>query len=130
MLVEGAGGICVPIRDDYLMSDLARDLDLPLLVVARPSLGTINHTVLTVRFAQAAGLQLLGIIINNYPSHPGLAEESSPGVIERLTGIPVLAKMPADPDMDTEGLQAGNLVLWIEESLLLDRLIAALTLHS
>src|SRR5439155_10175760 len=53
LIVEGAGGISVPLTETYLMSDLARDMGLPVLIVARPSLGTINHTVLTVHFARA-----------------------------------------------------------------------------
>lgn len=130
ILVEGAGGICVPLRNDYLMSDLARDLDLPVLVVARPSLGTINHTVLTVQYARSAGLQVVGVLINNYPAEPGLAERTSPAVIERLAGVPVLGCVPADAGVDESGLSTGTLATQMERSPWLKGIVATLTLHS
>lgn len=126
MLVEGAGGLCVPIKGNYLMSDLARDLDLPLLVVARAGLGTINHTVLTIRFALAVGLRVLGVIINNYPQTPGLAHSTNPDQIERLTGVPVLARVPTDAAVDAETHQLGHLVEWFAASTALEELIATL----
>ena len=64
MIVEGIGGLLVPIRKDYFVLDLASDLGLPVVVVARPGLGTINHTMLTVNCALKAGLTVAGIIIN------------------------------------------------------------------
>jgi dethiobiotin synthetase len=69
-------------------------------VVAKSGLGTINHTVLTVKAALAAGIEVIGVILNRYPDNPGLAEETNPGVIEALTGVPVLAKLPEVPDLD------------------------------
>lgn len=67
MLVEGAGGLLVPIADDYSMADLARDLELPLLVVARASLGTVNHTLLTLEVADRRGLPVAGVVISHGP---------------------------------------------------------------
>jgi dethiobiotin synthetase len=126
VMVEGAGGICVPITGTYLMSDLAREMELPLLVVARPSLGTINHTVLTVHFARAAGLEVLGVAINNYPADPGLAERTSPAVIEKLAGVPVLGFVAHDPKVDVDTGKAGETVTRMEGSALLERLLALL----
>ncbi|MFN3648302.1 MAG: dethiobiotin synthase [Armatimonadota bacterium] len=102
LFVEGAGGLGVPLRDDYLMSDLARDLELPVLVVARPSLGTINHTLLTVRFARSAGLRVMGVVISGYPDDPDLAERTSPAEIERLAGTPILGIVPRFPQADRQ----------------------------
>jgi dethiobiotin synthetase len=116
LIVEGAGGLCVPIRDDYLMSDLARDMELPLLVVARPSLGTINHTLLTLRYAQSAGLPVLGIVIGDYPPEPGLAERTSPAVIERLAGVKVLGMVNHDPGVDSDRGALGRTALQIEKT--------------
>ena len=101
VLVEGAGGLAVPIRDDYLMAHLARDLDLPLLVVARPSLGTLSHTFLTVRYAESLGLRVLGVVVSNVPSeyHQGLAERTNPQLLPRLTGVPLLATLQHDPNL-------------------------------
>lgn len=91
MLVEGAGGIMVPLSDDYLFLDLARDLKLPVLIVARPSLGTINHTLLTVLALRAAKIPIAGIVINYaQKGKAGLAERTSPRVIEEISEVPIL----------------------------------------
>jgi dethiobiotin synthetase len=67
---EGAGGLLVPITRGYLMRDYALDLGLPLIVAARPGLGTINHTLLTVESARAAGLRVLGVVLTPWPAAP------------------------------------------------------------
>lgn len=94
MIVEGAGGLMVPLAGGLLVADLVRELNLPLLVVARPDLGTINHTVLTCYSAQQMGLSVAGVIVNNYPDAPGLAERSAPHHIGSLCGAPVLGLWP------------------------------------
>ena len=100
-VVEGAGGLYVPLVGmHFLVLDLIRWLGLPLAVVAKSGLGTINHTVLTVKAALAAGIVVAGVILNRYPEAPGLAEATNPGVIEALTGVPVLAKLPEVPNLD------------------------------
>ncbi len=86
-VVEGAGGLYVPLIDtSFLVLDLIRWLKLPLLVVARAGLGTINHTALTVMAARQAEIEVAGIILNRYPKAPSLAEQTNPGVIEAITG--------------------------------------------
>lgn len=97
VLVEGAGGLLVPIRRDYFVADLARDLGLPLLIVARLGLGTINHTLLTVRQAQASGLNIVGIILNDITGGKrGVAEKTNIKVLPELCGIPLLGVAPYD----------------------------------
>ncbi len=64
LIVEGAGGVCVPIKDDFLMSDLIKFLGLDAVVVSRPNLGTINHTLLTVEHLRNKGINVRGVIIN------------------------------------------------------------------
>jgi dethiobiotin synthetase len=114
MIVEGAGGLMVPLAGGLLVADLVRELDLSLLVVARPDLGTINHTVLTCFSAQQMGLRVAGVIVNNYPEAPGLAERSAPHQIGSLCGAPVLGVWPhhdgADP-AETVAYLAG----WLNE---------------
>ncbi|MBW1918363.1 MAG: dethiobiotin synthase [Deltaproteobacteria bacterium] len=101
LVVEGAGGLYVPlINTKFLVLDLALWLELPLVVVTRPGLGTINHTTLTVKAAVQAGLEVAGIIINQYPDCPGLAERTNPEIIAALTGRPILGKVPYIPDFD------------------------------
>ncbi len=108
-LVEGAGGILVPLMGSFTYGDLARFLDLPLLVVARPSLGTINHTLLTIRVARAMGLKVLGVVISAYPSNPSVAEETNPHVIEVLGDVEILALIPPLAGVDTERGEMGEM---------------------
>lgn len=105
-LVEGAGGLLVPLADDYSMADLARDLGLRVLVVARPGLGTLNHTALTVEAARARGLDVIGIVISGFPAAPDLAARTNPAEMVRLAQAPLLGALPALPGVDTERGQA------------------------
>jgi dethiobiotin synthetase len=91
MIIEGAGGIMVPLSHSYLYLDLATALGLPVLIVARPGLGTINHTLLTISALRERGLSIAGIVINYSDNRrPGLAEKTSPRVIEKISRVPVL----------------------------------------
>ena len=100
VIVEGAGGLMVPLAGGLLVADLVRTLDLPLLVVARPGLGTINHTVLTCFAAQQMGLVVAGVIVNRFPDNPDTAERSATHHIGSLCGAPILGIWPncTDPD--------------------------------
>ena len=97
VLVEGAGGLMVPIAGDLLTSDLIKLLGLPTIIVSRLSLGTINHTLLTVRHALDCGLSVAGIILNQITPEIGKAEETNPKVIKRFSGISVLGRIPFIP---------------------------------
>jgi dethiobiotin synthetase len=95
MIVEGIGGLLVPIRKNYFVLDLASDLGLPVVVVARPGLGTINHTMLTVNYALKAGLTIAGIIINYVRPPEGTpAEVTNPGIIRQISAVPLLGVFP------------------------------------
>lgn len=96
-LVEGVGGLLVPVGPEWTVADLAHELGLPLLVVARAGLGTVNHTLLTVREARRAGLGVLGVVLNESQpllpeADPSLATNAE--VIEALGGGPILAHVP------------------------------------
>ena len=102
VIVEGVGGIAVPLRDDFLVVHLIHQLRLPLLIVAQAGLGTLNHTLLTVAFAQQFGLQIAGIVLNKHaPAVAGLAEATNPVEIEKLTDIPVIGVVPYEKRLDT-----------------------------
>ncbi len=101
VIVEGAGGIAVPLKDRFLVSDLIACLGLPAIVVARAGLGTINHTFLTIEHARKSGIAIIGVIINNYRG--GLAEETGQKVISEITGVPVIGVIPYD-----ERISAGD----------------------
>jgi dethiobiotin synthetase len=113
VIVEGAGGLMVPLAGGMLVADLVRHLELPLLVVARPDLGTINHTVLTCFAAQQMELRVAGVIINNYPLSPDLAERSAPHHIGSLCGAPVLGIWPHRDDIDEMEVVEG-LADWLD----------------
>lgn len=107
MIVEGAGGLMVPLAGGLLVADLVRQLELPVVVVARPDLGTINHTVLTCFAAGQMDLKVAGVIINNFPESPGPAERSAPHQIGSLCGAPVLGIWPHRDDIDELELAEG-----------------------
>jgi len=95
VIVEGAGGLSAPVKNNFLMSDLAKMLDLPLLIVARPDLGTINHTLLTTESAKNKNIKILGIIISGYPLETeDTAIKNAPGMIEQLSGEIILGLLP------------------------------------
>jgi dethiobiotin synthetase len=97
VLVEGAGGLLVPIKRNYFVANLAKELQLPLLIVSRLSLGTINHTLLTVRQARTMGLKVKGIVLNDTTGRRGLAEKTNITAIPELCGLPLLGVMPHGP---------------------------------
>jgi len=98
MLVEGAGGLMVPLSEKLLMADVIRLFGLPAVIVSRLSLGTINHTLLTVKQAQCSGVAVAGIILNRTTPDQGQAEATNPDAIRKLSGVPVLGVMPFIPE--------------------------------
>lgn len=104
VIVEGAGGLMVPLAGGLLIADLVKLLSLPLLVVARPDLGTVNHTVLTCFAARELGLEVKGTIINNFPKTPSKAVASAPHLIDSLSGVPLLARIPSCPELDDKSM--------------------------
>ncbi len=106
LIVEGAGGIMVPLSSRRSYLDLARMMALPVLVVARPGLGTINHAVLTVMALRSQNIPVARIVVNHSTrEQKGLSVRTNPAVIERLTGVPVTV-MPYGGD---QGLLARSL---------------------
>ena len=122
IVVEGAGGIVVPITSDFLVADLVKMFDLPVIIISRPSLGTINHTVLTVEYARLKNVNVIGVIINGLDKkNMGVAEKTNPRMIEELADVPILGVVPHDPFVDTEKCRLGNMIELIENHVDLDR---------
>ena len=99
ILVEGAGGLMVPVADGLLMADIALDCNLPLLIVARPDLGTINHTLLTVHTARSLGIPVRGVIINGFfekSCGPDISETVN--MIQKYGAVDVLGVIPRFDD--------------------------------
>lgn len=114
VIVEGAGGLMVPLAGGLMVADLVKLLALPLLVVARPNLGTINHTILTCFVAKELGLDVRGTIINNFPAIPDSAESTAPHLIDSLSGVPLLARLPALTGEDDESM-VKKLSAWLSK---------------
>ncbi len=89
LICEGVGGFLVPLTSGYLVRDLARDLALPVTIVASPGLGTINHTLLTIQAVRAAGLNAARVVLNPWPEVPSRLEVSNRETISELGSIHV-----------------------------------------
>ena len=94
LVVEGVGGLLVPISADFSIRDLAVALDLPVVVAARPGLGTISHTLLTIEAARAAGLDVRAVVLTPWPARPSVMERSNRETIARMARVEV-ATLPA-----------------------------------
>ena len=94
-VVEGIGGLRVPLADEREVVDLVADLDLPTLVVARSGLGTLNHTALTVEALRRRGVTVRGVVLNEYEG-ADVAERTNPEVIEATNEVPVATLPPVD----------------------------------
>jgi dethiobiotin synthetase len=90
LLVEGIGGVLVPIKHDYLVVDLIKDLALPAIVVARAGLGTINHTLLTLEALKKRKIKIYGVILSGF-NGKDLSEKTNAEVIEMIGGCRILA---------------------------------------
>ena len=96
LVCEGVGGLLVPLAPGYLVRDLAADLGLPLAIAASPGLGTINHTLLTIEAARAAGLEPAMVVLTPWPESPSAVEESNRETIGELGGIRPVTLPPLD----------------------------------
>lgn len=123
VLVEGVGGITAPLWEEYLVADLLQELGLPALLVTRPNMGTINHTVLTHDYAVQRGLPLAGMVVNSWPEAPGVLETSNLEYMQRLTKLPVWGKFPRAAGVDVPAGKIGNLAELAEEYLDLDAIL-------
>lgn len=95
ILVEGVGGLMVPLKPDYFITDLIRDMDLPLIIVSRLTLGTLNHTLLTLKMAQSTGIKIAGVILNRSDNNPlNDVEKGQANLIHELSGVPVIGECP------------------------------------
>lgn len=97
LVAEGVGGLLVPLAPGYLVRDLAVDLELPLVIAASPGLGTINHTLLTVEAARAAGLEVAAVALTPWPEKPAAIELSNRETIAALGRVEVEALPRLDP---------------------------------
>ena len=93
LIVEGAGGLAVPIKKNYTYGDFAKELSLPVVIVSEARLGTINCSFLTAHYGKSLGLDLLGFVFNRFTGRD-ISERDNPRVVEEMTGLPVWFKIP------------------------------------
>jgi dethiobiotin synthetase len=98
LLVEGAGGILAPLTESHTYADLAVALAMPVLVVARAGLGTVNHAALTCEALRSRGLVVAGVVLNRSAAVSDPSEPHNAAEIERLTGVRVIASLPWELD--------------------------------
>ncbi len=128
LIVEGIGGLMVPLTKDYFVTHLIREFRLPLIIVARPGLGSINHTLLTVDAATVRGFDIQGIIFNRIPTvNYSVADMTNPKIIHDLTGIPVLGAVPEMDDVSIDDCRFGRLRETFQERVQIDKILSGIT---
>jgi dethiobiotin synthetase len=115
-VVEGVGGLLVPLGPDADVRALAGALGLPLVVAARPGLGTINHTLLTLEAARAGGLEVVGVVLTPWPADPSIMQRSNRDTIARLGSVEVATLglvARADPELLADAAASLPLERWL-----------------
>ena len=108
--VEGAGGIMAPATDEYLCADIIKALNIPIIIVTVPFLGRLNHTLLTISYAQNLGLKIKGIIINKVPFETNdLATKHFIDELSRYTNVPVLGQIHNTEEFNLDEFDKINL---------------------
>jgi dethiobiotin synthetase len=100
LVVEGVGGLLVPLNAEHDVRDLAVALGLPLVIAARPGLGTINHTLLTLEAARSAGLDVLAVVLTPWPAQPSVMEQSNRATIAARGRMDVWTLADVTPDVE------------------------------
>jgi dethiobiotin synthetase len=114
VVVEGVGGLLVPLTDRFDVADLAVELGLPLLVAAHAGLGTINHTLLTLEAARTRGLRVAAVVLTPWPAQPDEIERSNRDTIARLGEVAV-AVLPRIPRADPQALARAGAALPLDD---------------
>jgi dethiobiotin synthetase len=112
LIVEGVGGLLTPLAENYAVRDLAAALGLPVLVAARPGLGTINHTLLTLDAARAVGLDVRAVVLTPWPAEPSVLERSNHETLARLGDVEVAGLSHVPSPAVTDLARAGDALPW------------------
>ncbi len=124
VITEGAGGLLAPVYKNLLVRDIVKLLDLPLIIVAKPNLGTINHTLLTVEAAKNHGIEVSGIIISNYPKDTDdIAVKTAPALIEELSKVKFLGILPHIENINDDDFNPEILTQSVLENINITELI-------
>jgi dethiobiotin synthetase len=112
LVLEGVGGLLSPLTDAHAVRDLAVDLALPVVLAARPGLGTINHSLLTLEAARAAGLAVKAVVLTPWPREPSVLERSNRATIARRGQIEVCVLPTIGPPDEPALARAGAMLPW------------------
>lgn len=121
LVCEGVGGLLVPLCEDFSVRNFACEVGLPLVIAARPSLGTINHTLLTIEAARSAGLDVKLVVFSIWPDNPGVIDLSNLETVEKVGRVEVCS-LPQLPMDALHGPSPASLAPLAEKHLPCDRL--------
>jgi dethiobiotin synthetase len=117
----------VPLSDDLTLPDLIRALNLPVLIVARIGLGTINHSLLTIQCARAAGLNGIGFVMNRHATgEMGLVEQTNPSIVSKFGNVPPLGIVQQGEGIDVDACLLGNTVEIVRRGVEWEKILALL----
>ncbi|WZL72746.1 dethiobiotin synthase [Clostridiaceae bacterium 35-E11] len=128
IVMEGSGGIACPLIDKdvpYLLHDFVKELGLDIIIVASAGLGTINHTLLTIKYIESLGMTIKGVIINGYKKNDICADDNI-STIQRLTNVPILGILPWIEEIDCDNVQFGNLREQIKQCIHIENFISCM----
>jgi len=112
IIVEGVGGVRVPLTEEFDLLDLAVEFAVPVVIVARPNLGTINHTLMTIDCVRAAELKIAGVVVNGYDATEStVAENTAPEIIARYGNVDILSVVPFDETVNIKEPNMGELTV-------------------
>jgi dethiobiotin synthetase len=112
LIVEGVGGLLVPLAEEFTVRDLAAALGLPVVIAAAPGLGTINHTLLSIESARAVGLDVRAVVLTPWPERPAELERSNRDTISRLGKVEVVGLSHVSSPATTDLARAGDVLPW------------------
>ena len=100
LLVEGIGGIMTPITKNFFVADMIKGMGIETIIVTRATIGTLNHTVMTCKMCKDYGINLRGLVINNFDEKGTPAEKNAPATLYELTNVPILGTIPFIKDLN------------------------------
>ncbi len=125
-LVEGAGGILVPVTRKHFMIDIIAKLNLPVLLVSRLGLGTLNHTLLTLACLKQRQIPVIGIILNDSDDCRDQAAHSNPSILQQLSPVPVLGIIPYDKGLQPSRAKGRQIAESVARHITLEKLLSPL----
>ncbi|MCX7966553.1 MAG: dethiobiotin synthase [Syntrophorhabdaceae bacterium] len=125
-VIEGAGGVLVPIKRKFFYGDLIKRWGCPTLIVSRLGLGTINHTLLTVGYLKTRGIKIIGIILNNNDGTGDLAAKTNPDILSKYLDCPILGIFPYKRNLLRDGMNRQHLARLFAKHIDTEKMLSAM----